>query len=72
MPVHTHIQNPHSHGYTAYFGGIKDTGGSPPGSTGVAATTAGATATNQNAGSGNSHENKPPYASVYKIIIFRF
>lgn len=27
-----------------------------------------ATATNQNAGSGNAHENKPPYASIYFII----
>lgn len=70
MPSHTHIQNAHSHnmGYRDKYAisgsarGVLQNGASA--SEGNASTSS-VTATNQNTGGGQAHNNMPPYMSVY-------
>jgi microcystin-dependent protein len=70
MPSHTHTQNAHNHGLTQgpYTGGGNYT---PPGSSntyGTNAFTDNATATNQNTGGGEAHNNMQPYIVMHYII----
>ena len=70
MPSHTHTQNAHSHnmGYRDKYDisgsarGVLQNGASA--SEGNASTSS-VTATNQNTGGGQAHNNMPPYMSVY-------
>ncbi len=73
MPSHTHVQNQHRHasangdGFVTY--GVNDNGGLAVSTGGdVQANTAYATATNQNTGGGQAHNNMPPYLTVNYII----
>ena len=68
MPVHTHIQNAHRHAYshgsdTTSSGYAADTNNGSP-----TQYTEYTTATNQNAGGGASHENRPPYYALCYIM----
>ena len=71
MPSHTHVQNAHSHTITVKKGA--GTGGSTtPGLNGNVSnssdqkyTSNSITATNQNTGGGQAHNNMPPYLAVY-------
>ena len=75
MPSHTHTQNSHTHtGRFKGFSGIStSTNGwyfgrriiSEDSYDGTAQTTNGTTATNQNTGGGQAHNNMPPYLVVY-------
>lgn len=70
MPSHTHIQNAHSHTYSLGSGAA---GGNPGSGTGVASNTYGTsstTATNQNTGGGQTHNNMQPSLVMNKIIKF--
>lgn len=68
MPVHTHVQDAHTHvitsqtattgGATSYEHGTLDTSSAEAEATEVTGSTV---ATNQNAGSGGAHNNMPPY-----------
>lgn len=72
MPVHTHIQNSHTHPMTTAFGGagaeMPRGGATAQGSSLINFPTDATTATNQNAGSGNAHNNTQPSWVVNKII----
>ena len=71
MPSHTHTQDAHAHGPTS--GGFALTGYTAQVGSGVsfaavndtAASTANATAANQNTGGGGAHNNLQPYIVVY-------
>jgi len=75
MPSHAHIQDAHAHGpaagmtsfWQANSGGTAQIAASPavfPANNSVA-TTGSTTATNQNTGGGESHNNLQPYITVY-------
>lgn len=70
MPSHTHIQNSHTHSYSA--GGAADTFDGGPYNYNVinfsARTTGSTTATNQNTGGGGAHNNLPPYYALAFIM----
>lgn len=85
MPIHTHIQNPHNHTqdpHTHEFSYSTAAGGSAnaitvgtvvaPGAalSPLTATNQAQTATNQNAGSGQAHENTQPSTVINFIIKF--
>jgi microcystin-dependent protein len=67
MPSHTHIQNQHRHSYTAkeirYE--VPGSGGNSKLDIGATSYTSYATATNQNTGGGQAHNNMPPYITCY-------
>ena len=74
MPVHTHTQNAHSHGFSG-TGALTDGSGNSLYQLSAAAyynfytaPTSNATATNQNTGGGGSHNNLHPYLSINYII----
>lgn len=70
MPVHTHVQNSHTHGLKTAGGDTTGSGGLPNTSatTTLDQATEAATAVNQNAGSGSAHENRPPYYALAYIM----
>lgn len=64
MPSHTHIQNAHSHTIPSSSSGADVSTVRPGGSTDTL-TTSSTTATNQNTGGGEAHNNLQPYIVVY-------
>lgn len=74
MPSHTHIQNSHFHyqivaNKNGYGGADGATAGSGyDGSYHSTNSTSGTTATNQNTGAGQAHENRPPYYALAFIM----
>lgn len=80
IPSHTHTQNAHGHGITHSTSQTTNTSHTHEGTTRLSmavtgatnttlsASTDNATATNQNTGGGNSHENMPPYLVLNYII----
>ena len=76
MPVHTHTQNAHSHvlggaGHFVYGGASGGLSGASGFRTALSALSSNdATATNQNTGSGNAHDNVQPTLILNKIIRF--
>lgn len=67
MPSHTHVQNPHKHEIYTSATSPKGTGHVTGDSSGTARNTwiKDTTATNKNTGGGVSHNNMPPYLTVY-------
>ena len=72
MPVHTHLQNAHSHGMpsrsNSAFGALGNIPRGNNSGTAVTYDTYETTATNQNAGGGQSHNNLPPYLALNYLI----
>lgn len=72
MPSHTHVQNPHSHGYVQGVGAVA-LGGEIPATASIVtptpSTTSPATATNQDAGGDQPHNNVPASLSVYWWVV---
>ena len=64
MPSHTHTQDPHSHTIPSAESGA-DFATTRPGGYGNTLTTSSTTATNQNTGGGEAHNNLQPYIVVY-------
>lgn len=74
MPVHTHTQNPHSHGYATNTATPTAAGLEPALASLVtpsAGTTAAVTATNNNAGNSDPHNNVQRSLLVYWYIVAR-
>lgn len=71
MPSHTHVQNPHNHQAGSmtltYDGSYLGVPSSAP-TTAVGYDTTSTTATNQNTGGGQAHNNLPPYIAINFII----
>jgi len=67
LAVHTHVQDSHTHSYSG-IGGSGTGFGGEAGQTVVGLTTGPTTAVNQNAGSGDSHENQSLFVDVNYII----
>lgn len=65
MPVHTHIQDAHLHSLGFQFTNTSTAGVTATQGVAGSINTNLTTATNQNAGSGNSHNNLQPYIVVY-------
>lgn len=65
MPSHTHIQNAHSHTYSTFNKDGSASSSSGAGKTAVTKNTSSVTATNQNTGGSQPHNNMPPYKVVY-------
>jgi microcystin-dependent protein len=67
MPVHTHIQNAHAHNVTRFDAFYWRGNGNQFvfQNTGTVATSQ-TTATNQNTGGGQAHNNMPPYITSFK------
>jgi len=73
MPVHTHVQNAHSHLNWAVAGGTAGVNQwriVDEASAGGYFSSGGAVAENQNSGGGGSHNNMPPYLALNYIIKF--
>jgi microcystin-dependent protein len=72
MPVHTHVQNAHSHGMpsrsNSAFGALGNIPRGNNSGTAVTYDTYEATPTNQNAGGGQSHNNLPPFLALAYMI----
>lgn len=64
MPSHTHTQDAHSHTIPSSASGA-DLATTRPGDYGNTLTTSSTTATNQNTGGGEAHNNLQPYIVVY-------
>jgi len=67
MPIHTHIQNSHTHVYTG-IGSVGNGFGGEAGLQTTGLTTGATTAVNQDAGNDEAHENKPPFVDCNYII----
>jgi len=67
MPIHTHIQDSHTHSY-AGIGGSGTGFGGEAGQTVVGLTTGATTAVNQDAGNDEAHENQSLFVDVNYII----
>jgi len=64
MPSHTHIQDPHAHNLSSSDAGAMN-GTVRPGDNVNTISTSQTTATNQNTGGGEAHNNLQPYIVVY-------
>lgn len=72
MPTHSHTQNPHAHSTTTHVDGVLPEGGLVPIPAvlpiPIPSVTGLQTATNNNTGGGNSHNNMQPYYALKPIV----